>query len=291
MSYDIYFTDPRISKEEFQTYFRGRPSYEVSDSQAVYQNEDTGVYFIFDYAEDEEKDPEGTDSVASFTLNYYRPHIFGLEAVDEVGAFIDSFGFAIDDPQNEGMVDGAFSKEGFLKGWNAGNEFGYSSFLRGENPPERVFALPGERLESIWRWNRAKAAVQESFGEDIFVPKVFFMAVSDQVVSVAVWPDAISELIPEVDFLFIGRDELAPKSFLGVRKKDEMLVPFSQLATDLAPYAISEYSLPAYKLPAPEVPENIRDGIRNLRPTGIDGEGIPIDQVLNEEIVAKFTNR
>jgi hypothetical protein len=152
-------------------------------------------------------------------------------------------------------------------------------------------ALPGERLESIWRWNRAKAAIQESFGEDIFVPKVFFMGVSDQVVSVAVWPDAISELIPEVDFLFIGRDELAPRSFLGIRKKDEMLVPFSQLATNLAPYATSDYSLPAYRLPAPEVPENIRDGIRNLRPTGIDGEGIPIDQVLNEEIVAKFTNR
>jgi hypothetical protein len=118
MSYDLYFTNPRISKEEFLTYFRGRPNYELSDLQAVYQNEDTGVYFIFDYEE------SGTDSVASFNLNYYRPHVFGLEAADELSAFIDSFGFAIHDSQIEGMADGAFSKEGFLKGWNAGNEFG-----------------------------------------------------------------------------------------------------------------------------------------------------------------------
>jgi hypothetical protein len=162
--------------------------------------------------------------------------------------------------------------------------------LRGENAPERIFTLPGSRLESTWQWNREKAAVQESFTEDRFVPRVFFMVISDRVATVAVWPDAIPELVPEVDFLHIGRDELAPKPFWRARKKDEMLVPFGQLATDLAPYATSDYKLPAYKLPTPNVPEHLRAIVRNLKPTGITGEGITVDQILNEEVVAKVRN-
>src|ERR1041385_5776302 len=119
------------------------------------------------------------------------------------------------------MGNGPFSKDGFLKAWNHGNEFGYSAILRGDNPPEKVWTLPGARLEAIWKWNFDKAGVQESFAEDRFVPRVFFMNVAARVGSVAVWPDAISELVPEVDFLFIGREELAPRSFFGARRKDQ----------------------------------------------------------------------
>src|SRR5437867_5761139 len=209
MSYDIYFTKPRISREQFMAYFRARPNYEVSAQQCIYQNQDTGVYFLIDYTEAPGADAETTDSTASLSLNYYRPHVFGLEAVDEIAAFIDHFRFSIHDPENEGMGDGPFSRDGFLRGWNHGNEFGYSAILRGDNAPEKVWALPGERLEAIWRWNLDKARIQESFGEDRFIPRVIFMIVGGRAVSVAVWPDAISELVPEVDCLFIGRDGLA----------------------------------------------------------------------------------
>ncbi len=290
MSYDLYFTDPRINRTQFREYFTHRKHYEVSDSQACYQNEDTGVYFLIDHNEGEEEDPEAISSTASLSLNYYRPHIFGLEAADEIAAFIEHFGFSIHDPQNEGMGDGPFSKEGFLRAWNHGNEFGYSAVLLGDNPPETVWSLPGGHLEKIWAWNYRKALVQESFGEDIFVPRVFFMMVAGQVVSAAVWPDAISELIPQVDCLFVGRDELAPRTLFGGRKKDRILLPFSELLSDLEPYETLKYSLPAYQVSAPRAPEHLRKRIRNLKSNDLVGEGIAIDRLLNAEIVSKIKN-
>ncbi len=288
MSYDLYFTKPRITSEQFTGYFRARRNYEVSAQQCVYQNQDTGVYFVIDYNEANGTDADSVDSTASLSLNYYRPHFFGLEAAGEIAAFIDHFRFSIYDPQNQGMADGPFSEEGFLKAWNHGNEFGYSAILCSDNPPQRVWTLPGERLEAIWRWNQDKIRVQDSFGEDRFVPRIFFMIVAGRLVSVAVWPDAISELVPEVDYLFIGRDELAPKPFFGPRKKDQFLLPFDHLKPALEPYANAAYSLAAYELPAPKVPEELRRHIRSLKPSGLTGEGVSADQVLNEEIVAKF---
>ncbi|CAB1083836.1 hypothetical protein D1AOALGA4SA_11370 [Olavius algarvensis Delta 1 endosymbiont] len=288
MSYDLYFTEPKIERDDFIAYFHDRQNYEVSDMQVFYQNEDTGVYFLIDYNESADEDPEAIESTASLNLNYYRPHFFGLEAVDEISALIDHFQFSIHDPQNAGMADGPFSKEGFLRAWNHGNEFGYSAILQGDNAPDKVWTIPTEQLESIWKWNYKKDAVQESFREDSFVPRVFFMAVGGKVVSVTVWPDAISELIPRVDFLVIDKDELAPRSLFRGRKKDQVLLPFDELAFDFEPYVTSEHSLLAYTLPAPQVPENLRKRIRDLKQTGITGEGISMDQVLNAEIVTKF---
>jgi hypothetical protein len=61
MSYDLDFSvregSPEISDEEFAAYFKGRRHYRLNDTQAWYENEDTGVYFSFDYG-DEEFDDE-----------------------------------------------------------------------------------------------------------------------------------------------------------------------------------------------------------------------------------------
>jgi len=187
------------------------------------------------------------------------------------------------------MGDGPFSKDGFLRAWNHGNEFGYSAILRSDKRSERVWRVPKERLEAIWRWNFDKPKVQDSFREDIFVPRVFFMIVAGRAASVAVWPDAISELIPEVDYLIIGRDQLAPRPFFGARTKDQIILPFDDFRSALEPYVTSDYSLRAYKLPSPKAPEALRSRVRALKASGITGEGIPVDQVLNEEIVAKFS--
>jgi hypothetical protein len=187
------------------------------------------------------------------------------------------------------MGDGPFSKDGFLKAWNHGNEFGYSAILGSDKRPEKVWRVPKERLEEIWRWNFHKPKVQDSFREDIFVPRVFFMIVAGQVASVAVWPDAISELIPQVDYLTIRRDQLAPKPFFGPRTTDQIILPFDEFRSALEPYVTSAYSLRAYKLPSPKAPEGLRSRVRALKASGITGESIPVDQVLTEEIVAKFS--
>lgn len=288
MSYDLYFTNPRISREQFTEYFSGRPSYEVSDSEAVYQNKDTGVYFVFSWSEGEEEDPEAIPFTACLNLNYFRPHAFGLECLEEVAAFVKGFGFSVYDPQNEGMGGGLFDMEGFLKGWNCGNEFAYSAILKGENSPERLFVMPGKHLESVWRWNSQKRAVQDSYSEDRFVPGVFFMEIVGEVATVAVWPEAISELVPHVDYLIVGRDELAPQPLFGSRRPDQIIVPIGDIEADLAAFRTSDYALPTYKLPAPCTPKPIRHRVRKLKQTGLSAERIRFDQILNEEIVEKY---
>lgn len=291
MSYDLYFTEPRISRAQFQNYFNKRAHYEVSESQVSYQNQDTGVYFLIDYNESEEEDPETISSTATLSLNYFRPHVFGLEAIDEISAFIEYFGFSIYDPQSKGMGHGPFSKDTFLRAWNHGNEFGYEAILRSEHAPQRVFTFPSDLLERIWKWNLKKTSTQESYSEDRFVPRIFFMNINGRPASVAVWPDAISELVPHVDYLIIGRDRLAPKSFFGQRKKDQFLVPICDLAPELARYATTDYALPAYELPAPVVSDALQNRIRKLKPTEAMGEIIPFDQILNEEIVNRYKEK
>ena len=131
MSYDLFLKSnaAALDADGFEAYFDTRPNYTVNNGQAFYENEDTGVYFSFDYASDE------AETVA-FNLNYFRPHFFGLEAAPEVAAFISAFNLNIHDPQTDGMGDGPFSVEGFLRGWNAGNRFGYRAVLSQDERPE-----------------------------------------------------------------------------------------------------------------------------------------------------------
>ena len=55
MSYDLFFRsrspDSPLSREDFVRHFAGRSRYEIRESQAWYSNEDSGVYFSFDYGE------------------------------------------------------------------------------------------------------------------------------------------------------------------------------------------------------------------------------------------------
>ena len=108
MSHDLFFLTRRpqpVSLDAFQSYFASRPHYTLQGndaSQALYENDDTGVYFSFDYSADgsgvdEAVDPDlgslgWSGTGMSFNLNYWRPHIFGLEAEPEVGADLDPGG-------------------------------------------------------------------------------------------------------------------------------------------------------------------------------------------------------
>lgn len=157
MSYDLYLNrSAPVSSDEFHAFFAERPMFRTANTQAVYDNEDTGVYFIFNLAAGAES--EEPSHKISFNLNYFRPHFFAREAAPQLAAVIDSFGFGIHDPQNDGMGDGPFSEEGFLRGWDHGNAFGYHAVLKSDTPPAAVYSRPTTELDAIWRWNREKAA-------------------------------------------------------------------------------------------------------------------------------------
>lgn len=287
MSYDLFFTSPQISIEEFNQYFSANESYEVSNGQAWYNNDDTGVYFVFEHNDSPAEEGSIPHSI-SFSLNYYRPHVFALEAEPEIRKLIDHFGCTISDYQNEGMgEEGPYSTEGFIRGWNKGNEFGYSAILKQSGPNQVVHTRPSKELEAIWEWNYNRDAINAKINEDIFIPRIFFMLINGELSSIAVWPDAISTLVPQTDYVYIPRRKLAPKKWFRKTEEDFCIIPKSIYVEALREYETNAMALPAFKLPAPDTPEPIKDFVRKLRPFEGTKEGIALDSVLNTELAEK----
>lgn len=292
MGYDLYFTAPKISLAEFESYFSKNKRYEVSNGQAWYNNQDTGVYFVFEH---DDSPPEEEDDISysvSFSLNFYRPHYFALEAEPEIRKFIDHFGCSISDSQNEGMGEsGPYSAKGFIRGWNVGNEFGYRAFLNNEKFPDPIHSRPTAELQAIWSWNLNRDLDYSKINEDIFIPRVFFILLDGKLGSVAVWPDAISALLPATDFLYIPRKELAPKPWFRKREEDFCVLTKPDYPSFFQQYETKEFELPAYKLPTPDTPSNIKDFVRKQTAYQGTTEGIGIDQVLNAELVEQHKNK
>ncbi len=259
MSYDLEFLRRKDSavlpREALLEHFESRRGYSLEGKQWWYRNEDTGVYFCFetpgpeDAAEDKDAVTEhGADEGAgdglvsaglSFNLNYFRPHYFGLEAEIELSALVQRFSLLVDDPQNEGVGRGSYSRAGFLRGWNAGNLVGHQAILsqmaKDGGSPAKAGAdlLPAETLERAWTWNLHRSRLQTTLGDDVFVPTIMFVRHEGRVKTLIVWGDAIPVAVPPVDLVVVVRDELAPRRFF-FRKRDTCVVPFDRLAPLLA---------------------------------------------------------
>ncbi len=157
MSYDLYLTPEPFDADTIKAWFAGRRNYTVSDAEAWYANEDTGVYFGFAIT---------GEAPVAFNVNYFRPHIFGLDADLELAAFTQHFKCALDDPQ--GGMD-VYSPKGFLDGWNGGNRSAFEIMgSKGEAPLGADSAL----IEAAWTWNLNRQAMQAEAGDKVFVPKV-----------------------------------------------------------------------------------------------------------------------
>jgi hypothetical protein len=193
LSYDLFLTPRTADLDAMRNHFAARPSYEVSGDRAVYRNEDTGAYFSFDFATNGD---EGASAVA-FELNYFRPHVFALEAEPEVRAFVEAFGCAVSDPQMEGMAEGPYSSEGFLRGWNAGNRFAFKAFGREETPPP-PWSVDPALLEHIWRWNMSVAKRRKQAGEKLLVARIMWFHASGEPAPtpVCIWTHGVPTVIP-----------------------------------------------------------------------------------------------
>ena len=222
MSYDLLFdaaSGKKIDKRSFAAYFNGRRHFEVGNGQAHYQHEDTGVYFIFD---------EPADGVVAFNLNFYRPHVFGLEAAIELQAFADAFKLDVTDPQGERAAPAKFDRDTFLRNWNHGNRFAYQSMAQ-EQSDGPVHTWPAKRIREVWDWNYTRPTEEQSSDDDPFVPSIFVADVKGQPWSIAICPPECSILIPEVDAL------LVPLAQTGKASEEMALVPWPRRSRSSSP--------------------------------------------------------
>lgn len=286
MSYDLFMKPQNgdFSKEQFDSYFHGRKHYTLEDSQAWYQNEVTGVYFVFEY---QEQDDDNEYFPIVFNMNFFRPTFFVKEAEPEVREFISTFNLTVDDPQTHGMGSGDFNSEEFSSGWLYGNEFGYQSIL--EEHPD-VFCLPTEQLEAVWSWNIHKEILQEEVEDDVFVPSIILLNYKGKAVTACVWPDAIPSLIPPVDIVLIGRNELAPKRWFK-RVEDMAIGTWSEIKPLLERHKNKMHGQ-AYYLFYKSVPKEIEKYVQSLKSFDLRSlERLSIDQVLNRELVQKYVDQ
>ncbi len=204
MSYDLYLKPKKekFLKETFKKYFSEEENYRFEDNQAWYENETTGVYFSFEFQDEDDFNEEEYYPII-FNINFFRPSYFALEAEPEVSAFINKFSMTVDDPQNHGMGKGEYNSDKFFEGWSCGNDFAYKAIL--EDYPD-VITLPQKQLHKAWEWNYKSHLLQETVTDDVFVPHILFLKYKNIPVSAVVWPDAIPSIIPPVDILLIERN-------------------------------------------------------------------------------------
>jgi hypothetical protein len=287
MSYDLYFKSREGAKPsgvaDFAAYFKGRQNYHLSDKQAVYQSETTGVYFWFDF--DAVESDETPDLLPlSLGVNYYRPHVFGLEAELEVRALVEKFQLQISDPQSHGMGGEEYSAQGFLNGWNYGNEIGYRSILQqGENP----LSLPTAVIESCWQWNFQRDDLKKELGDDVFVPRFMFIIHDGAVRPTVVWPDGIPTALPETELLIIPRKSVLPKKFLVLSTQDTVLATRAEVEEVMQRYPLKQAALPYRLLTYSTPPPEIVDFLQGLKPMSGKLDAVTVDKILNAELVEK----
>ena len=289
MSYDLYFhrrDGSTIEVEDFVAYFSGRDNYHVDYPSALYRNEDTGVYFVFECADDRCKDAAftGQPAAAMVSINYLRPHIFGLEAEPELAAFVRRFDLTVEDPQQEGMDGSEYSRKEFLRAWNAGNDFGFRSFLASGDRTPPIYALSTEHIEAHWRWNRTRLDLQNQLGNDIFVPLILSFDVGGELLSG--WGDGIPIALPLVDALVISRDRLAPRRFLR-RAPDRCLVRRADAAALLDRFRLVDGDIPYRLLDYAQPPAPIVSFVTSLAASQADLTAIPVDKILNADLFSK----
>jgi hypothetical protein len=282
MSYDLFFK-PRVGtfdQGHFIEYFRLRDHYETG-SQVWYKNEDTGVYFSFEFQE--------TDQDAlpvALNINFFRPSYFILEAEPEVTTFVRHFDLVVSDPQMHGMGEGEYQRDLLISGWNHGNEFAYSVLAKDATQRDNIVSLPKADLMRIWTWNRSRKELQAQIGDSQFVPRIIFARIGRQIFTAAVWPDGIPALVPLVDYLIVPRKETAPKRFFR-RVEDRVLLAWSDARSFLERYGSRTYG-DTIALNYAQQEKEVTNFVESLARDDRQIIGISADQVLDRELIEKY---
>jgi hypothetical protein len=190
------------------------------------------------------------------------------------------------DPQTNGMGEGEYSSELFLRGWHEGNEFGYAAILRDPARRQDLFSLPGEVLMKAWSWNHSREVLQGELGESKFVPRIMFLLVAGRPATAAVWPDGIPIAVPDVDYFIVPRKELAPRRFLR-RVEDQTLVSKDDALPIFTKFR-SGRSDGNLVLNYVIVPREMKTFVESLPSDEREIKGVPVDSVLNRELVEKY---
>ncbi len=203
MPYALHFRAPTLlSAEALRDYVSDRPCFEVTPSQARYDNPSTGVCFVFDIA---------PGRGVSFTLDDDRPSFFGREAEPEVASLVAHFGLEIEETRTGSSGTRPYERRAFLQGWKAANRRAVSATARSGSAR---LSLPQAANTGVWRWNRMREAYLEVLGdaqlEPTFVPTVIILAPTLDPAAAhtaVVWVASMAFVLPSVDRILLPQED------------------------------------------------------------------------------------
>lgn len=227
----------------FERYFARRPHYVVQNGRATYLNDETGVGFSFESVAPPPTISGQPRTWARFTLDFMRPSFFAEEATRELEPFVEQFGAPVRDASDASHV--SYSASAFLKAWELGNREVCGAY-RGDtatDPPTMVRS----RLLSVWRWNYERSELQQSEGETVFVPRVWFVRVGNAVATAVIWPDATAIRAPQVDYVIFSRQPLegAPNAD---GRPDLVVLPWATVSSSITGSVFFESPLVSWRI-------------------------------------------
>src|SRR5579863_3275830 len=279
MSYELYlYFKPAVRRDRVLQHFATRKHYTVVKDKLSYENPDTGVYFWIKLRCARNILLQRTVASAEFEINYNRPSFFGIEAERELSAFIAAFRPRIEDGQMHGMGEGPYSREGFLSGWNFGNVFGVHNRLSGKSASD-IPSLPTDTLRAVWTWNDQRADLKLRRAGCV-VPTITFIRIEGRLSRVVVWGEGMAIVLPQVDYVFVGR--------MVAGEKRAGLAPWSEVL-DVAKRAGFDTSKNPLNLAYLVTPKPIADWVANI--PLIDFEALWSErlydyQILDDELIA-----
>ncbi len=285
MEYSLRFQAkkaPATPWADFKVYFQGRENYTLNEYQALYSNEDTGVYFTFQHKDERAASAGSVPDIlpVTFTIGLFRSHVFILEAEPELTDFVKTFDLRVSDLRLASPDFGDYNQIDFYRGWSAASEAYYKSEMQ-KTPGAKLLAMPLNLLEKCWHWNYHLRHLQGELGREVFAPRVLIVDKGSELNTAVVWTDAVPIALPKVDLLLLYRKS-------GLRHPSMALADEADIEPLLSGFPLDEEFFPYYTLIYKEPPVNIRHFFHDRKPVAGDSvKFISYDHIHDLEMLMK----
>lgn len=271
MSYDLFFYKQKgteIATEKISNYLSDNlVAVKEGNTQWFFENQDTEVYFSFDYnepGEEFEKDEEieanenFDDTGFSFNLNFMRPSFFGLEAFKFVEQFCNDLNLFVLNPQSVSEQPYKPNRQEQFATWNTTNLWASKNHFK----EMKSCYLSEEECNKVWEYNSNRQHLQQKLGEGYFVPKVFFFKTkqTNEPFTLTIWTEHIPIVLPPTDYILLTRQY--KKFFRTV--KDTALISRNTLLNVFGNY-FDVFDLPNCKIIHQEKADKVRDQFNSIK--------------------------
>lgn len=246
MSYDLYFYKKKsstITEQALADYLNKNLPFNNSDSskQWLYENPETGVYFLIDWNEPntDKEDIDIWDSFEEFeylnislSVNFFRPRYFGLEIFPIIDRTIDELDLYVLNSQEGDEIE---IPKKFDTGYLQNQWIAHNDKLSADYFNELNFKfMPSLKSDAMWWFQMHRKEIQDSLTEDIFVPGFFILnsKEDDQLYTACVWPNHIPIILPKVDYLIIEKEYKRPFN----QTVEDGLISYETIIKELGDY-------------------------------------------------------